>query len=274
MPPVSSRTTDQVGPLDQLALERAGVVEGGERPDRAQVGEQAEPLAQAEQALLGAGLVGVGGIPLRAADRRQQDGVGAPAGRRASRRSGRCRGRRSRRRRTRAPRTRDSAPTAFRTSTVGAMISGPIPSPGRRTTRGAMARGTLTDRPPIKRAGFEPRGRLPGLSIRRTRRLSSGANVTIAPSTPAQISVWRAPRAALTGPVSAYDSGSRPIEISQSRLDTRPSSCERDVALLGGRPGDRAGGLQRVEQRRSRASSPTARWTARSRPPPRSRPSR
>ena len=50
--------------------------------------------------------------------------------------------------------------------------------------------------------------------------------MTIAPSAPAHIKVWRTPRAALTGPVSAYDSGSRPIEIIQSRLDTRPRSCE------------------------------------------------
>ena len=31
--------------------------------------------------------------------------------------------------------------------------------------------------------------------------------------------------APLTGPVRAKDSGSRPIEISQSRLETRPSSA-------------------------------------------------
>lgn len=41
---------------------------------------------------------------------------------------------------------------------------------------------------------------------------------------PAAINVLRTPIAALTGPVSANDSGSRPIEISQSRLETRPSS--------------------------------------------------
>ena len=35
----------------------------------------------------------------------------------------------------------------------------------------------------------------------------------------------RTPIAALTGPVSANDTGSSPIEISQSRLDTRPSSA-------------------------------------------------
>ena len=49
---------EQVGALDHLALERAGVVQRRQRPDRPQVGEQAEPLAQAEQALLGRGLDG------------------------------------------------------------------------------------------------------------------------------------------------------------------------------------------------------------------------
>ena len=54
---------------------------------------------------------------------------------------------------------------------------------------------------------------------------SSAPNVTTPPIRPAPTSVVWAPIAALTGPVSANDSGSRPIEISQSRLDTRPSSA-------------------------------------------------
>ena len=61
-------------------------------------------------------------------------------------------------------------------------------------------------------------------SIARTPGTSSAAKVTTAPSTPAPISVVRSPSAALTGPVMAKDTGSRPIEISQSRLETRPSS--------------------------------------------------
>ena len=69
-----------------LALERARVVERGDRADRAQVGEQAEALAQAEQALLGRGRVGVGRVPLRAADRGEQHGVGRRGRPRASRR--------------------------------------------------------------------------------------------------------------------------------------------------------------------------------------------
>ena len=81
--------------------------------------------------------------------------------------------------------------------------------------------------------------RIPGAAARRASRRP--------PITPAAISVACAPIAPLTGPVSANDSGSRPIEISQSRLETRPSSCGRDVALLGGRPDDRAGRLERVE---------------------------
>ena len=57
----------------------------------------------------------------------------------------------------------------------------------------------------------------------RTPRMNSAANVTAAPSTPAATNVARTPIAALTGPVSAKDRGSSPIEMSQSRLETRPS---------------------------------------------------
>ena len=71
---------EQVGALDALALERARVVERRERADRAQVREEAQALAQAEQALLGPRRVGVGGVPLRAADGGEQDGVGRRAG--------------------------------------------------------------------------------------------------------------------------------------------------------------------------------------------------
>jgi hypothetical protein len=54
---------------------------------------------------------------------------------------------------------------------------------------------------------------------------SSAANVITPPIRPAPTSVARAPIAPLTVPVSAKDSGSSPIEISQSRLETRPSSA-------------------------------------------------
>ncbi len=102
----------QVGALDDLALQRACVVERAERPDRPQVGEQTQALAQPEQTLLGARLRGVGGVPLRAADRCQQDRVGLTAGCERLVGQRRRRGRRSRRRRTGVARTR--APRARR----------------------------------------------------------------------------------------------------------------------------------------------------------------
>ena len=67
-------------PRDPLLAQRAGVDQRRARPHRAQVRVQAEALAQAEQALLGARRVGVGRVPLRAADRAEQDGVGGAAG--------------------------------------------------------------------------------------------------------------------------------------------------------------------------------------------------
>jgi hypothetical protein len=69
---------EQIGPVDQLALERARVVQRRKRLDRAQVGEQAKTLAQAEQSLLGPRLGGIGGVPLRATYRGEEHGVGAP----------------------------------------------------------------------------------------------------------------------------------------------------------------------------------------------------
>ena len=76
----------QVGALDALASQRRGVVERRQRLDGAQVRVQPEPLAQPEQPLLGTRLVGVGGVPLRAADRREQHRVGAPCRRPGPRR--------------------------------------------------------------------------------------------------------------------------------------------------------------------------------------------
>ena len=52
----------------------------GDRPDRPQVRVQAEALAKAQEALLGARRVGVGGVPLRPADGAEQHGVGRAAG--------------------------------------------------------------------------------------------------------------------------------------------------------------------------------------------------
>jgi hypothetical protein len=51
---------EQVRPLDALAPQRARVEQGRAGPDGTQVRVQPEPLAQAEQALLGAGGAGIG----------------------------------------------------------------------------------------------------------------------------------------------------------------------------------------------------------------------
>ena len=71
---------EQVGAGDPVLAQRAGADQRRARPHRAQVGVEAHPLAQAEQALLGARRVGVGRVPFRAADGAEQDGVGAAAG--------------------------------------------------------------------------------------------------------------------------------------------------------------------------------------------------
>jgi hypothetical protein len=67
---------EQVGPQDSVALQRARVEQRLARPDRPQVGEQPEALAQAEEPLLGPGLVRIGRVPLRPADGAEQHGVG------------------------------------------------------------------------------------------------------------------------------------------------------------------------------------------------------
>jgi hypothetical protein len=48
-------------------------------------------------------------------------------------------------------------------------------------------------------------------------------SVIALPISPAPTSVVRAPMASATGPVNAYESGTRPIEMNQSKLETRPS---------------------------------------------------
>ena len=70
---------EQVGARDPLLAQRAGADERRARPHRAQVRVEAEALAEAEQALLGPRRVGVGGVPLRSADRAEQHGVGPAA---------------------------------------------------------------------------------------------------------------------------------------------------------------------------------------------------
>ena len=76
MPPVSSRTTSRSTRSTSLSGLASG--QRRDRADRPEVGEQAELLAQAEQALLRARTAAV---PLRAADGGEQDGVGGAAGR-------------------------------------------------------------------------------------------------------------------------------------------------------------------------------------------------
>ena len=110
------------------------------------------PLRRPEQPLLGPRLVRVGGVPFRAPDGGQQHRVGVPAGRQRLVGQRDPVRRRSRRRRTGAPRTRAAGTTASRTWTAGARISGPIPSPGRRTIFCCHGRGTLPDRQTAGRA--------------------------------------------------------------------------------------------------------------------------
>ena len=62
--------------VHDLGLEGGRVGQRGEDLHGTQVRVQAQRLADAQQALLGTRLRGVGGIPLRTADRRQQHGVG------------------------------------------------------------------------------------------------------------------------------------------------------------------------------------------------------
>ena len=70
----------QVGAGDPLLAQRAGADQRRAGPHRPQVRVEAHPLAEAEQALLGAGRVGVGRVPLRPADGAEQDRVGGAAG--------------------------------------------------------------------------------------------------------------------------------------------------------------------------------------------------
>src|SRR5690606_3209209 len=65
--------------FQQLGLERRGAQRGGMRLDRAQVGEQAQALADRQQALLRPHF-GIGIGPLGAADRTEQDRVGLARG--------------------------------------------------------------------------------------------------------------------------------------------------------------------------------------------------
>ena len=96
----------------------------------------------------------------------------------------------------------------------------------RRRRRGGPGRGgDVVARPArarwprTRRCGTvpQPRGRPARTAPRASRPRRAGRRRSA--------SRW-APIASLTGPVSANESGSSPIEISQSRLDTRPSMLE------------------------------------------------
>ena len=67
---------DDVEVVDQFALQRRGVGEGGVADRRAEIGEETEVLAQAQEPRLGTGLVGYL-LPFWAANRGEQHGVGS-----------------------------------------------------------------------------------------------------------------------------------------------------------------------------------------------------
>ncbi len=146
MPPVSSRTISRSAPRTRSSRSGLASASVGDDPHRAQVREQLEALAQAQQALLRARRVRVGRVPLRPAHGAQQHRVRrrgiAPAPRGAAAR----RARRSRCRRRAAPsiskagvvhRTR----ARRRSCSAAPMTSGPMPSPGRTTIRMAAVYG-------------------------------------------------------------------------------------------------------------------------------------
>ena len=130
----------QVDALDHLAAQRRGVDQRREHLRRAQVREQAELLADAQQPLLGPHVDGQR-VPLRAADGAQQHGAALARALQHARRRAASRGRRSTRRRS-GPRREPAripwrAATASSTRAASAVTSGPMPSPGSSRTRSA-----------------------------------------------------------------------------------------------------------------------------------------
>ena len=285
-------------PLDDLAPERARVVERRDRPDRAQVREQAESLAQPEQALLGTWLGGVGRVPLGAADGGEQHGVGAPArlerlvGQRDAVRVDR------RRRRRRAPRTRSRpGATVSSTSTAGARISGPIPSPGSSaivrchrcgtvptsatgdepSCSGARSRGRAALRPrrargrrtgPAARSGSRSRWRTRHTVWTNARGSSGGDGLRLEP----RLDVGEpggAQRAAVCLGVGVVPGAAPVREVRRERLvrrrprrpaaGTRRCCRARRTARRGARRRAACGGAPRTA-RRGRGSSETWRW--------------
>ena len=142
---------EQVGAGDPLLPQRAGGDQRRARADRPQVGEQPQPLAKAEQALLGARRIGIGRVPLRSADGAEQHRVRVPAGLEhlVGERDPVGVDRGPADRIARRTRSRRSPPAA---RGPPATISGPIPSPGSRTTSGRRR----SSRPGLS-AGAHPR---------------------------------------------------------------------------------------------------------------------
>ena len=135
----------QVGALDALAPQRAGVVERRPGAHRPQVGVEAEARAQPQQPLLRARLGGVGRVPPRAARRRPSRTASEPA-QASSTSSVRAVPWAS----IDAPPTRCSCQatarpwsgaTASTVSRATATTSGPIPSPGSSATDTSVTRG-------------------------------------------------------------------------------------------------------------------------------------
>src|SRR5215210_7325303 len=107
----------------------------------------------------------------------------------------------------------EAAGTAGEADTGSAKAAGII-GPSRGPVIGApMPSSSLVA---LARSPVRSRSRIPGMK-RKTR-------VTMPPSTPAPMRVSRTPKTAATGPVRAKEIGTRPIEMNQSKLDTRPRS--------------------------------------------------
>ena len=161
---------EQVGALDPLAAcsglasSSAGLGRTGRR-----FANSPSPLRRPSRPCSGRGALGVGGVPLRPADRGQQHGVGAAAGLEHLVGEGRAVGVD----RGAADQLLLELEVTDRASTrsAAAMISGPIPSPGRVTTRCGTA-GTVSgpaepgvQRAPRMRPGCSPlNGSVPAAS--------------------------------------------------------------------------------------------------------------
>ena len=154
-PVVAHAARAEVEAADELAHDQHVDVAGDRRT---QVRVRVERGAQAEQPLLRPH-VGARRTP----DRRPGPSARRPrrGTRRASRRAAACRSRGSPRRRSAARRARRRARAASSTSRASAATSGPMPSPGRRTTRRRL---------PVGKCSLAERARLAAARARREAR--------------------------------------------------------------------------------------------------------